>query len=363
MLSTNMAIAVHKPSPLAWLIQQRFWLLCAVLFIVIALISLNSGNMNVDWQHVRGAMYARLQGELLSSSEKLASYIVFELRIPRIVMASCVGLLLGVAGCTMQAVVRNPLADPGLIGISGGAAAAAAATIIFLPQITPLTLVPSSMLLTMSGFAGALIAVWAVVSIASNQHGIQLASLILAGVAINALATTLIGLSSYVASDDALRQITYWTLGSLGGSNWSTASAVMVGSLLCSLCLLRLRTALNLLALGETEAVAMGLNVKRYRSIALWIVALGVALATSLCGIIAFVGLIVPHITRRIVGADHRWLLPASAAVGAILVLFADMVSRSIVPPLEIPIGIVTSAIGAPYLLFLLRVQSGKPHA
>ena len=340
-----------------------FMLSMALLFMVLFLVSLNTGNMTIDIQQAVLKLYSDSQGVASSIEQTLAAYTLFELRLPRILMASCVGAMLAIAGCTMQAVARNPLADPGLIGISGGAAAAAAAAILFLPLLD-IPFIPYSLVLAACGFVGALLAVWLVINIAKSQTGINLANLILAGVAINALATTVIGLSSYVADDDALRQITYWTLGSLGGSDWPKTVTVLIGTLLCGGFFLSIHTPLNLLSLGESEAFAMGLNVKRYRTLSLWVVALGVALATAMCGVVGFVGLVVPHIARKLVGANHQRLLPSCALMGASLMLFADLISRSIAPPLEIPIGIVTSAIGAPYLLYLLKKrQQNTPYA
>ncbi len=320
--------------------------LCVLALIVAGLISVNLGNYPI---HLFSLLSMWLDSAD-SNALRMPLYVLLELRIPRLFMAALVGALLAVAGCAMQGLVRNPLADPGLIGIAGGAAAAAA---LSLAVFTP-TIIPASWWVASWAFGGALVSVWLVLKVASSPVGITVATLILAGVAINAIAGTVIGAVSYVASDDALRQISYWTMGSLGGANWQAVGmlTVVAGIAIWGLC--RFSRALNLMALGENEAACLGVNVKRVKSRLLWLVAFAVAMATALCGVIGFVGLVVPHIARRLFGVDHRYLMPVSALLGALLLVLADCVSRALMPPLEIPIGIVTSALGSPFFLYLL---------
>ncbi|MBU2979794.1 iron ABC transporter permease [Alteromonas sp. C1M14] len=280
-------------------------------------------------------------------------YVLSQLRLPRSLMASCIGALLGMSGCAMQGLVRNPLADPGLIGISGGAAAAAAASIAFVPLLGASALFSTSL----AAFLGALLSVAIVVRMAKQVQGLTVATLILAGVAINAFSGTIIGAISYMADDDALRQISYWTMGSLAGANWQQVLMLLPCSLICILLFWRTRHGLNLFALGEQDAASMGLNVKHTKRMILWTIAFAVAIATALCGIIGFVGLVVPHICRALIGVNHRYLLPASGIVGSLLLLVSDMLSRTLISPVEIPIGIITSALGAPFFLYLLSRQ------
>ncbi|WP_410548990.1 FecCD family ABC transporter permease [Alteromonas sp. CI.11.F.A3] len=297
--------------------------------------------------------------EALSSDAAFNSthwYVLTELRLPRVIMTLFIGALLAVSGCAMQGLVRNPLADPGLIGIAGGAAAAAAVSMAIVPPLVPAL---ASIWVALWAFGGALLAVWTVLRFANSAQGVSVATLILAGVAINAFTGTIIGAISYVASDDALRQITYWTMGSLAGASWTLCALVAAAGVIAISGLMVSRNALNLLALGENEAAYMGLNVTRYKQVILWLVAFAVALATALCGIIGFVGLVVPHMCRTLFGVNHNVLIPACALMGALLLTVADTLARTLFIPMEIPIGIVTSAIGAPFFLYLLWQQKG----
>lgn len=281
-------------------------------------------------------------------------YVLSEIRLPRVIMTMLIGALLAVSGCAMQGLVRNPLADPGLIGIAGGAAAAAALSMTIVPPLIPAL---ESIWVAMWAFGGALLSVWTVLRFSNGPQGVSVAALILAGVAINALTGTVIGAISYVASDDSLRQISYWTMGSLAGASWALCGLIALAGLVAFTGLMKSRNALNLLALGEKEAAYMGLNVTRYKHWVLWLVAFSVALATALCGIIGFVGLVVPHMCRAIFGVNHQVLIPASALMGALLLMVADTLARTLFVPMEIPIGIVTSAVGAPFFLYLLWQQ------
>ncbi len=319
-----------------------------------AWLSISMGSYDWQWSSVWQYLTAE---ESTSRSASMQWYVLWNLRLPRTLMAICVGALLGMAGCAMQGLVRNPLADPGLIGISGGAAAAAATSMAILPLYWPGV---TSFATVIAAFCGALLTVAMVLRMAKRPHGVAVSTLILAGVAINALTGTVIGAISYLADDDALRQISYWTMGSLAGANWLQV-ALLSSCLLISACVFwHCRAALNLFALGEQEAAYQGLNVTRYKNLLLWTVAFAVALATALCGIIGFIGLVIPHICRNLVGVDQRFLMPASGIFGSVLLVLSDCVSRSLFSPLEVPIGIITSAVGAPFFLYLLYQQRGR---
>ncbi|MHC6647342.1 FecCD family ABC transporter permease [Alteromonas sp. HB246098] len=327
-----------------------------VLLLICAYVGLTRGSLPIDIEQqlryfISGA------NTVESTVENTAAntthwYVLSEIRLPRVIMTMLIGALLAVSGCAMQGLVRNPLADPGLIGIAGGAAAALSMTIV--PPLIPAL---ESVWVAMWAFGGALLSVWTVLRFSNGPQGVSVAALILAGVAINALTGTVIGAISYVASDDALRQISYWTMGSLAGASWTLCGLIALAGLVAFTGLMKSRNALNLLALGEKEAAYMGLNVSRYKHGVLWLVAFSVALATALCGIISFVGLVVPHMCRAIFGVNHQVLIPASALMGALLLMVADTLARTLFVPMEIPIGIVTSAVGAPFFLYLLWQQ------
>jgi iron complex transport system permease protein len=327
--------------------------------LVLLLVGLQSGSFEQSSKVLFEVLASKFNQQTLTQDQYLQWYVFSELRAPRMFMAMFVGALLAMSGCAMQGLVRNPLADPGLIGISGGAAAAASTALAVINHFPALE-VGGQYFIAFSAFIGALIAVWVVLLVARTPAGMAISSLILAGVAVNALAGTHIGAISYMANDDALRQITYWTMGNLGGITWSKVLFVGLLSVPIIALYMRLRQPLNLFALGENEAQCMGLDVNKYKRLILWLVAFSVALATALCGIIGFVGLVVPHISRTIFGADHTYLMPACGLLGAILMLAADTASRALFPPLEIPIGIVTSAVGAPFFLYLLAKQKTR---
>ena len=325
-----------------------------VLLLFCAYVGLTRGSLPIDIEQQFRYFISGVNTVENSVANTTHWYVLSEIRLPRVIMTMLIGALLAVSGCAMQGLVRNPLADPGLIGIAGGAAAAAALSMTLVPPLLPAL---ESVWVAMWAFGGALVSVWTVLRFSNGPQGVSVAALILAGVAINALTGTVIGAISYVASDDALRQISYWTMGSLAGASWTLCGLIALAGLIAFTGLMKSRNALNLLALGEKEAAYMGLNVTRYKQRVLWLVAFSVALATALCGIIGFVGLVVPHMCRAIFGVNHQVLIPASALTGALLLIVADTLARTLFVPMEIPIGIVTSAVGAPFFLYLLWQQ------
>ena len=325
-----------------------------VLLLFCAYVGLTRGSLPIDIEQQFRYFISGVNTVENSVANTTHWYVLSEIRLPRVIMTMLIGALLAVSGCAMQGLVRNPLADPGLIGIAGGAAAAAALSMTIVPPLIPAL---ESIWVAMWAFGGALLSVWPVLRFSNGPQGVSVAALILAGVAINALTGTVIGAISYVASDDALRQISYWTMGSLAGASWALCGLIALAGLVAFTGLMKSRNALNLLALGEKEAAYMGLNVTRYKHWVLWLVAFSVALATALCGIIGFVGLVVPHMCRAIFGVNHQVLIPASALMGALLLMVADTLARTLFVPMEIPIGIVTSAVGAPFFLYLLWQQ------
>ena len=325
-----------------------------VLLLFCAYVGLTRGSLPIDIEQQFRYFISGVNTVENSVANTTHWYVLSEIRLPRVIMTMLIGALLAVSGCAMQGLVRNPLADPGLIGIAGGAAAAAALSMTIIPPLIPAL---ESIWVAMWAFGGALLSVWTVLRFSNGPQGVSVAALILAGVAINALTGTVIGAISYVASDDALRQISYWTMGSLAGASWTLCGLIALAGLVAFTGLMKSRNALNLLALGEKEAAYMGLNVTRYKYGVLWLVAFSVALATALCGIIGFVGLVVPHMCRAIFGVNHQVLIPASALTGALLLIVADTLARTLFVPMEIPIGIVTSAVGAPFFLYLLWQQ------
>jgi len=305
---------------------------------------------------------SRVVATILSPDRDVASaardqLILLSIRLPRVAMASVVGALLATAGTVMQGLFRNPLADPGLVGVSAGAGLAAATMIVVGDKALSVALTNSPFPLPIAAFLGALATTSLLYRISTRQGRTSIAMMLLAGLALGALAGAGTGLLVFLADDRQLRDITFWMLGSLAGATWPKIAAIVPFLALSLLSFPLVGRGLDLLALGETEAFHMGIAVQRLKRLLIILVAAAAGAAVSVSGVIGFVGIIVPHLLRLVIGPGHRLLLPASACFGAILLLTADTFARTIVAPAELPIGIVTAVIGAPFFLFLLIKQ------
>ena len=296
------------------------------------------------------------------SDNPTPEHLVFvNIRLPRLLLGVAAGAGLGLAGALMQGLFRNPLADPGLIGVSSGAALAAASFIVmgnlWFPDL-PRAL--GSWTLVSTAFIGGLVVTFLIYALAQSQGGTRMGLMLLAGIAVNALAGAGLGYLSFLATDEQLRNLQFWLLGSLGGARWS--AVVLVGAVVTLACGagLTLARPLNAIALGEAQAVLLGVDVERTKRWAIWVCALAVGAVTATTGMIGFVGLIAPHWVRMVAGPDHRIVLPGSALLGAALVLAADAVARTAVKPAELPLGVLTAFIGVPMFLFMLRHFRGR---
>ena len=296
------------------------------------------------------------------SDNPTPEHLVFvNIRLPRLLLGVAAGAGLGLAGALMQGLFRNPLADPGLIGVSSGAALAAASFIVmgnlWFPDL-PRAL--GSWTLVSMAFMGGLVVTFLIYALAQSQGGTRMGLMLLAGIAVNALAGAGLGYLSFLATDEQLRNLQFWLLGSLGGARWS--AVVLVGAVVILACGagLTLARPLNAIALGEAQAVLLGVDVERTKRWAIWVCALAVGAVTATTGMIGFVGLIAPHWVRMVAGPDHRIVLPGSALLGAALVLAADAVARTAVKPAELPLGVLTAFIGVPMFLFMLRHFRGR---
>lgn len=287
--------------------------------------------------------------------------ILLDVRAPRTALGALVGAAMALAGAVMQGMFRNPLADPGLVGVSSGAALAAVAWIVLgegAAHLLPSWL--AALALPIAAFCGGLAATALLARIATRDGRTEVALTLLAGVAIGALAAAGTGLLVFVARDDQLRTFMFWTLGSLGGATWlkvALASPFVVGLVGQTPYLAR---GLDAIALGERAAFHSGVDVERMKRAALVGVAAATAAAVASAGAIGFVGLAAPHLVRLAIGPSHRALLPASALLGAALLLFSDVAARMIAAPAELPIGVVTAAFGAPFFLWLLMRRRGR---
>lgn len=286
--------------------------------------------------------------------------VLLHIRLPRLLLGALAGAALGVSGAMMQGLFRNPLAEPGLVGISAGAGLAAVAFVV-LGEGLGLPPLVQAHALALAAFAGALGTTWTVYRFATREGRTGVATLLLAGVALGALAGAATGLLLFLADDAQLRTVTFWSLGSLGGATWTILGGTAPFLLAAVLAAPRLARALDALLLGEAEAFHLGVRVERVKRQAVALAALGVGAAVAAAGVIGFVGLVVPHLVRLALGPSHRTLLPAAALLGATLLLGADLVARTVVAPAELPIGVVTALAGAPFFLWLLlRERPGE---
>jgi len=270
--------------------------------------------------------------------------VLIDIRLPRVLFAMVTGAGLAISGAAMQALFRNPLAEPGLIGISAGGALGAVAAIVLFSGGFWVT--------APSAFIGSLLATLCAYAVGRRVPGV--AGLLLAGVAITAMAFSLIGVLTFIATDAQLRDLTFWNMGSLGGANWALLAFLGPWVLLVSVWLVSQWRVMNALLLGEREAQHLGYALKRVRAKLVLASALIVGPLVAATGTIVFVGLVVPHLVRMTLGANHRWLLPATVIAGALALVLADWAARTVVVPAELPIGLVTGLVGGPFFLWLL---------
>ncbi|WP_178116420.1 FecCD family ABC transporter permease [Pseudomonas brassicae] len=283
-----------------------------------------------------------------------AELILGQIRLPRTLLGLVVGAVLALSGVAMQGLFRNPLADPGLVGVSSGAALGAAVAIVGGSWVGGIPDALAPYLLSLCAFLGGLGVTALVYRLGRRDGQTSVATMLLAGIALTALAGSAVGLFTYLADDATLRTLTFWNLGSLNGASYQRLWPLLLVAVVVALWLPRRAHALNALLLGESEARHLGIEVERLKRELVFCTALGVGAAVAAAGLIGFIGLVVPHLVRLLAGPDHRVLLPASLLAGASLLLFADLIARLALAPAELPIGIVTAFIGAPFFLFLL---------
>ncbi|MGO3708023.1 MAG: FecCD family ABC transporter permease [Mesonia hippocampi] len=293
----------------------------------------------------------------VSLSEK---YVIWDIRLARIVMAILIGSILAVSGTVMQGMFKNPLATPDLIGISAGATLMAAITIVlgahfkhFLPDFIQFSL------LSIAAFIGALGTMLLVYKMSTSNNKTNVVIMLLSGVAISALGFAVVGLLTYLSSEEQLRDLTFWNLGSLGGATWTKNAVLFIVLVLSYAILLPKGKALNAMMLGEKDAEHLGVPVERIKKQIIVLTALMVGTCVAFSGTIGFVGLIVPYILRLLFKSNYQLILPLAAVMGSILLLIADTISRSIAAPSEVPIGVLTAFMGAPvFIAILIRFKN-----
>lgn len=338
--------AIVRPRPML--------LALGLLLVVIVWLSLALGPVSLPLGETLKAGLRLLGLSLDGDTTQQADLILGQIRMPRTLLGITVGAVLALSGVAMQGLFRNPLADPGLVGVSGGAALGAAIAIVGGSMLGGLPAAIEPYVLSACAFVGGLIVTAVVYRFGRRNGQTNVATMLLAGVAMTAMAGAGVGLFTYLADDATLRTLTFWNLGSLNGASYQRLWPLLIVGVGVALWLPRRATALNALLLGESEARHLGFDVERIKLELVVCTALGVGAAVAAAGLIGFIGLVVPHLMRLLVGPDHRVLLPASLLAGAGLLLLADLIARLLLAPAELPIGIVTALIGAPFFLFLL---------
>ncbi len=321
-------------------------LLFACLLIWVAALSI--GGVDISWSEVFA---------ILSDGEKgsLQQTILWEIRFPRVVLSLIAGAGLGVCGAAMQAIFRNPLADPGLIGVSSGAALGAVTVIVLGNTLfTGFTSTLGLYAVPIGAFLGCLAVCSFIYRLSAFSGQFTVISLLLAGIAVNAIVGAFIGVLTLISNDQELRDLTFWSMGSLAGNHWALILPSLIAIVIAIIGLYRLSQPLNLYLLGEAQAKHLGLNVNALKKRVFILTALCIGAAVAVTGMIGFVGFVVPHLIRLIVGTDHRYLMPGSMLLGALLLTASDLLARTIILPAEVPIGLITSALGGPFFLIML---------
>ncbi len=331
--------------------------LLAILLIGATLAGIGIGAVRIAPEQTVAILLDHLGIKINVAYTQQQDAIVWAIRFPRVILAILVGSALAVSGAVLQGMFRNPLADPGLIGVSSGAALGAVGSVALGFSFLGVATLPAF------AFVGGVITSIAVYLIARHDGRTEIVTLILTGIALNTVSGALTGLLTYVASDQQLRAVVFWSLGSLGAATWTTVGGAAPFIVLGLVLIPRWGGSLNLFVLGEREARHLGVDTERVRIELIVVTALMTGAAVAVAGVVGFVGLIVPHLIRLLAGPNHRVLLPACALGGASLVLLADLAARTIASPAELPLGVITALLGGPFLLVLMlktrRAQGG----
>lgn len=329
----------------------------SLLLLVTTILSIALGPM-----FIHPADAVRLTAELAMGGrpEGVDAIVIGAVRLPRTGLGILVGAALGLSGAILQALFRNPLAEPGLIGVSSGAALAAMMVIVLgVPSVLATAGLGVFDVVPFAAFAGGLVCTLLLYAIATRGGRTATATMLLAGIALGAIAAAGTGVLVFLSTDQQLRDLTFWSLGSLAGATPARIGSAALLIIPAIAAALIIPASLNGLLLGEAQAMHLGVDVQRTKAIAIVTVSLAVGGAVAVAGVIGFVGIVVPHVLRLVIGPDHRYLLVSSALLGASLLLAADIIARLVAAPAELPIGIVTALLGGPFFLWLLLRQKG----
>lgn len=325
---------------------------------VAVILGLNAGTVNIPIDVIiQQSANLLLQSSSADIHTNQINTILFDIRLSRICLAFLIGAILAISGAVMQGLFRNPLAAPSLIGVSSGASVGASIVIVLTGAWLQTNAVLGLSVVALGAFIGSFLITLLVFRLSTSTLGTSVTTMLLAGIAISALGGAVNSLLSYFADNEMLRQISIWQMGNLSTANWTRVSIVAVVAVFVLVLFPRESKSLNALLLGESEARHLGIDVQRVKKKLILLTTLGIGTAVAVAGMIGFVGLIVPHMVRLLIGPDHRWLLPVSALAGGILLLIADTLARVIIAPVELPTGILTAILGAPFFIMLLIQQ------
>jgi iron complex transport system permease protein len=333
--------------------NKYFFPVLVLLLMVVLLCAIAFGAVSILPSDMFFALRHFFQGK---QPANIYEGVFIQLRLPRVLLCAITGAILAVSGVLMQGLFRNPIVEPGLVGTSAGAALGASIVFVMAPHFSPaFKNIAGPLLVPVIAFLGALLATYTVYSLAKNAKRVSIMSLLLIGIAINAVCLSGTGFMSYIARDPQARSITFWNLGTFSGASWQQVFVVGAVATIIFIISLRYSKQLNTLLLGEEEAGYLGVDPDKLKRRIMLLNTAMVSIATAFVGVIAFMGLIVPHVLRLLIGSDNKRLLPAAMLLGAALLTLADMCARLILAPAEVPIGIITSLVGAPIFIILLK--------
>ncbi len=345
--------------------NKYFLPLLGILLFLTLIAAIAFGAVSIRPDEMLSSLKHYFQGQRPAS---IYEAVFIQIRLPRVLLCAVTGSVLALSGVLMQGLFRNPIVEPGLAGTSSGAAFGASVVFVLSSSFSPeLKIYANTFLVPLMAFAGGLIATFLVYTLARNARSVSIISLLLVGIAVNAVALSGTGFMSYIARDPQARDITFWNLGTFARATWTQFFITGAVSIVIFIYALRFSKQLNALLLGEEEASYLGVDTEKLKRRVMILNTIMVSVATAFVGVIGFVGLIVPHMLRLVIGSDNKKLLPASMLAGSILLVMADTGARLLLAPAEIPVGIITSIVGAPVFIILLKrsniLQKGGQHA
>tara|TARA_Y100001970_G_scaffold127793_2_gene157878 strand:+ start:165 stop:1235 length:1071 start_codon:yes stop_codon:yes gene_type:complete len=332
-----------------------------LVFLLILYLVVGPVQININQSTEIILSYFKLISEENISFNQIQKMVLLDIRIPRLILAILVGAGLGMSGAILQGLFRNPLIDPGFIGVSSGAAVGALFAIMFSQFFyfyfdTNI----SNFLLPILAMSGSFITTFIIYRISKSAYKTNIMTMLLAGIAVNALSGSIIGLFINFTSDLELRSFTFWTLGGLDTADWQVVSIVALFILSSIIFIYSIRNKLDIFMLGDAQAHHLGVNVESLKKKIILFSAIIVGISVAFCGMIGFIGLVTPHLIRLFIGPKHKYLIPGSALLGSIILVISDLISKTIISPAQLPIGVITSLIGAPFFIFLILKQKNK---